>query len=56
VQLTVAVNRLPSEKLGNGDANASRSAAKIMPIGTSDAVAHAAKHGHKLLFLTFDGS
>jgi hypothetical protein len=27
-----------------------------VPAGTSDAVAHATRHNHKLLFPTFDGS
>jgi hypothetical protein len=53
-QLTVAVNRLQSEKLGDVDASASRPTTKTTAIGTSDTVAHAAKHGHKLLVPTFD--
>jgi hypothetical protein len=55
-QLTVAINQLQYEKLGDVDASASRPAAKAPPIDTSDAVAHAAKHGQKLLFPSFDGS
>jgi hypothetical protein len=47
-QLTVAVNRLQSEKIvvGDGyDLQASR-----------DPIASAARHGHKLMFPTYDGS
>jgi hypothetical protein len=55
-QLTVAINRLQSEKLGDVDASASCPTTKTTAIGTSDVVAHATKHGHKLLFPTFDGS
>jgi hypothetical protein len=45
-QLTTAINRLQSAKVGNGsDAQPSR-----------DPIMSAAKHGHKLLFPTYDGT
>jgi hypothetical protein len=52
----VAINRLQSEKLGDVEDSASWPATKAPSVGTSDAIAHAAKHGHKLLFPAFDGS
>jgi hypothetical protein len=47
-QLTVAVNRLQSEKLLSSE--------KISASSTRDVVTHATCHTHKLLFLTFDGT
>jgi hypothetical protein len=56
-QLTVAVNRLQSEKIYTTiNEKGSSSVGQPMPDGTGDAIAHAARHDHKLLFPTFDGS
>jgi hypothetical protein len=56
-QLTVAVNRLQSEQLDDINTHkGSPSVGTTVSVGTGDAVAHAARHGHKLLFPTFDGS
>jgi hypothetical protein len=56
-QLTVAVNRLQSEKIGMTINERGRSSAgQPASDGTGDAIAHAARHDHKLLFPTFDGS
>jgi hypothetical protein len=56
-QLTGAVNRLQSEQLGDiSTQKGSPSAGTTVPAGTGDAVTHAARHDHKLLFPTFDGS
>jgi hypothetical protein len=56
-QLTVVVNRLQSEQLGDINTHkGSPSVGTTVSVGTGDAVAHAARHGHKLLFPTFDGS
>jgi hypothetical protein len=45
-QMTVAVNRLKFDKVGNDkDSQSSR-----------DPIVSAAKHGHKLLFPTYDGT
>jgi hypothetical protein len=46
-QLTVDVNRLQSEKIVGGDNN---------PQTSRDPVVLAARHGHKLLFPTYDGT
>jgi hypothetical protein len=46
-QLTVAVNRLQLEKIVVGDDN---------PQTSRDPVVSAARHGHKLLFPTYDGT
>jgi hypothetical protein len=56
-RLTVAVNRLQSEKIGDitSSSPALRSGNPIPPDNT-DTITHAAKHDHKLLFLTYDGS
>jgi hypothetical protein len=47
-QLTVAINRLQSEKMPSSEETGTST--------TRDAVTHAVRHGHKLLFLTFDGT
>jgi hypothetical protein len=47
-QLTVAVNRLQSEKVVVGDARP--------PQSSRDPAISAARHGHKLLFPTYDGT
>jgi hypothetical protein len=47
-QLTVAINRLQSEKLLSSEKTGASS--------TGDAITHAARHGHKLLFPTFDST
>jgi hypothetical protein len=47
-QLTVAVNRLQSEKVVVGDGKD--------PQASRDPIASAARHGHKLLFPTYDGA
>jgi hypothetical protein len=46
-QLTVAANRLQSEKIVFGDGN---------PQTSRDPVVSAARHGHKLLLPTYDGT
>jgi hypothetical protein len=45
-QLTVAINRLQSAKVGDGSDDQS----------SRDTIMSAAKHGHKLLFPTYDGT
>jgi hypothetical protein len=56
-QLTVTVNRLQFEQLGDiSTQKGSPSAGTTVSAGTGDAVVHAARHGHKLFFPTFDGS
>jgi hypothetical protein len=47
-QLTVAVNRLQSEKLATDGATSGQS--------SRDAVTTAADHDHKMLFSTYDGT
>jgi hypothetical protein len=47
-QLTVAVNWLQSEKLLSSEKTGASS--------TENTVTHATRHGHKLLFPTFDGT
>jgi hypothetical protein len=47
-QLTVAVNQLQNEKLLSSEKTGGSS--------TGDAVTHAARHSHKLLFPTFNGT
>jgi hypothetical protein len=55
-QLTVAVNRLQSDKLEANFNKAPPAQGKTDQGGPSDAAMQASKHGHKLLFPTFDGS
>jgi hypothetical protein len=55
-QLTVAINRLQSDKLlQTNNASAEPSASHRTQAGTSVAASHVAKLGHKLLFPTYDG-
>jgi hypothetical protein len=55
-QLTVVVNRLQSDKLEANFNKAPPAQGKTDQGGPSDAAVQASKHGHKLLFPTFDGS
>jgi hypothetical protein len=55
-QLMVAVNRLQSDKLEANFNKAPPAQGKTDQGGPSDAAMQASKHGHKLLFLTFDDS
>jgi hypothetical protein len=53
----VAVNRLQSEKIGDITTSASDPRhGKSMSPDNTDAITHVAKHNHKLLFSTYDGS
>jgi hypothetical protein len=55
-KLIVAVNKLQSEKISNTVIEkGSSSAGQTVLANTGDAIAHAAWHGHKLLFPIFDG-
>jgi hypothetical protein len=55
--LTVAVNPLQSEKIGDMAASASDPHhGKSTSADNANAITHAAKHGHKLLFPTYDGT
>jgi hypothetical protein len=54
-RLTVAVNHLQSNKIGEGDTSAmAPHHGKTTSADNADAIVHAAKHGHKLLFPTYD--
>jgi hypothetical protein len=56
-QLTVAINCLQSEKLGDVAASANAPHhGKATVVNNVDAFTHAAKHSHKLLFPTYDGT
>jgi hypothetical protein len=55
--LTMAVNHLQSEKIeDNTPSTPASRPGKATALENTDAIAHAAKHGHKLLFPTYDGS
>jgi hypothetical protein len=54
-RLTVVVNRLQSGKIGDGDTSTMAPRhGKATSTDNADAITHAAKHGHKLLFPTYD--
>jgi hypothetical protein len=55
--LTMPINRLQSEKMGEVAASASEPRhGKTTATDNTAAITHASKHGHKLLFPTYDGS
>jgi pantothenate kinase len=56
-RLMVAVNRLQSEKLGDVVTSAAAPHhGKATAADNTNTITHAAKHNHKLLFLTHDGA
>jgi hypothetical protein len=56
-QLTVAVNRLQSEKVESPLTNPlPTKKGKKGGAATDETIMHATKHGHKLLFPTYDGA
>jgi hypothetical protein len=55
--LTMAVTHLQSDKISDGDSSAMDAHhGQAMPMDSTDAIAHAAKHGHKVLLPTYDGT
>jgi hypothetical protein len=53
----MAINRLQSEKIGEVAASVSDPHhGKATTADNTDAIMHAAKHGYKLLFPTYDGT
>jgi hypothetical protein len=53
----VVVNRLQSDKIGDDDSSAMATRhGKATSPNNADTISHAAKHGHKLLFPTYDST